>query len=506
MKMQKYTKFSLIFIGIVIGALVFSQFNPATRPVINSSPQQMSEQPAIVDAASRPIQSLQDFNRAFVEIAEKVNPTVVTVFTEKVLKVRSGYSSPFFFNSPFSDFFEDFFGSPYQRPQQPREQEYRQQGLGSGVIVNADGYIITNNHVIADADTIQVRLINEKTYPAKVIGTDPKTDIAILKVDAKDLPALKMGDSDQLKVGEWVLAIGSPMSPNLAHTVTRGIVSAKGRSNVGLADYEDFIQTDAAINPGNSGGALINLNGELVGINTAIISKSGGFQGIGFAVPVNMARHVMESLIKHGAVIRGWLGVNIQNINETMAQAMDLEVSEGALVADVTKDSPAEKAGLEAGDVIIKYNGKKVTNVTQLRNEVAATAPDTKVDIKFIRDGKTKTVTVKIGKLKADEIAPETDEKLEKLFGFTVAPFNKELASKYKLDKSLEGVVIVSIISNSPAYRAGLREGDLLTAMNRKKIADMEEFNNLVQDLKKGDTIFFRVVRKNMSSYVAFKL
>ncbi len=499
----KFKGLVLLLIGIVAGVLIFSQFNPSTRPEVYSYPEPVANTSL---ASDRPIQSLQDLNNAFVDIAKRVNPTVVTVFTEKVFKVRTGYGSPFFFQSPFDDFFNEFFGRPYQQRAQPREREYRQQGLGSGVIVSSDGYILTNNHVVADADTIQVRLMNEKTLPAKVVGTDPKTDIAVLKVDGKNLPAIKLGDSDKLHVGEWVLAIGSPMSPNLAHTVTSGIVSAKGRSNVGLADYEDFIQTDAAINPGNSGGALVNLRGELVGINTAIATRSGGFQGIGFAVPVNMARSVMQSLIENGTVIRGWLGVNIQDVNETIAEAMGLKVHEGALVADVTKDSPADKAGMKPGDVIVQFDGKPITDVTQLRNEVAATSPDTKAKIKLIRDGKEKTITVKIGRLKADEIAPETEEQLEKLFGFSVAPFDDKMASKYDLDKSLQGVVITSIKGSSPAYRAGMREGDLLVALNRRNISDMEEFNTMVQNLKKGDTVFFRVVRQNRSFFVAFKL
>ena len=300
----------LILIGVVIGGLVFSQFNVSTRPEVAGAPAYVTES---LNAADRPINTLRDFNHAFIDIAKAVNPTVVTVFTEKVFRVRQTFGFPFF-NTPF----EQFFDFPRQ---EPREREYRQQGLGSGVIVSEDGYILTNNHVIADADTIQVRMLDNRILPAKVIGTDPKSDIAVLKVESeKALPAIPFGNSDSLEVGEWVLAIGSPLSADLAHSVTSGIVSAKGRSNVGLAEYEDFVQVDAAINPGNSGGALINLDGKLVGINTAIVSRSGGFQGIGFAVPVNMARRVMESIIEHGTVIRGWLGVYIQDVNEATAR------------------------------------------------------------------------------------------------------------------------------------------------------------------------------------------
>ena len=256
-KLNKLPAIALILIGFVIGSVFFMQFYEGGAPQAISAPSEPLKSLPGGNPADRPLTTLRDFNQAFVDIAKAVNPTVVTVFTEKVYKVR-GLPSPFF-GSPFEEFFGEFFGRPYSRQPQPEEREFRQQGLGSGVIVSTDGYILTNNHVIDDADTVYVRLMDDKTVPAKIVGADPKTDIALLKVEEKNLPAIKMGDSDKLQVGEWVLAIGSPMSPNLAHTVTSGIVSAKGRSNVGLADYEDFIQTDAAINPGNSGGALINL-------------------------------------------------------------------------------------------------------------------------------------------------------------------------------------------------------------------------------------------------------
>lgn len=447
-------------------------------------------------AADRPITSLRDLNNAFVELSAAANPAVVTVFTERVLRVRQ---SPYVF-----DFFGEFFQHP--RQQQPPEREYRQQGLGSGVIVSHDGYIITNNHVIAEADTINVRLIDGKTLPATVVGADEKTDIAVLRVEAGDLPSIPIGDSDQLRVGEMVLAIGSPLSPNLAHSVTSGIVSAKGRSNVGLADYEDFIQTDAAINPGNSGGALINLDGELVGINTAIASRSGGYQGIGFAVPSNMARRVMESLIEHGTVVRGWLGIYIQDIDETLAAAMDLDRSEGALVADVTEGGPADDAGIERGDIIVALGGQTVHSATQLRNEVAARQPGSTARLDILRDGKSEHVTVTLDALPTEEVARDVGVRLEEQFGFTVVPFDAELAAKYRLDRSLDGVVITSIAKSGPADRAGLREGDLIVEINRSPTKDLEEFNERVRNLKKGSTLLLRVIRTNRSFYVGFKL
>ncbi len=503
-KLNKLPAIALILIGFVIGSVFFMQFYEGGAPQAISAPSEPLKSLPGGNPADRPLTTLRDFNQAFVDIAKAVNPTVVTVFTEKVYKVR-GLPSPFF-GSPFEEFFGEFFGRPYSRQPQPEEREFRQQGLGSGVIVSTDGYILTNNHVIDDADTVYVRLMDDKTVPAKIVGADPKTDIALLKVEEKNLPAIKMGDSDKLQVGEWVLAIGSPMSPNLAHTVTSGIVSAKGRSNVGLADYEDFIQTDAAINPGNSGGALINLDGELVGINTAIATRSGGFQGIGFAVPVNMAKFVMESLIKHGTVVRGYLGVYIQDIDETMAKAMKLPGTEGALVSDVTEDSPAAKAGIKQGDVILEMNGEKVKSTTQLRNTIAATMPGTEIKLKIWRDGKEKTIEVKLGKLESDKTTPETEEKLESLFGFKVKPFNSELAEKYQIEGKRSGVVVTEVKPGSNAARAGLREGDLIVAINRNKIKSLEDFNKAVEPLKKGDAVLLQIVRQNRNFFIAFDL
>ncbi|RMF57010.1 MAG: DegQ family serine endoprotease [Calditrichaeota bacterium] len=491
----------LIIIGIIAGALIFSQIHENTQPVVYSSPAAPADS---IHPADRPLMSLRDFNRAFVEIAKAVNPTVVTVFTEKVYKVR-GFGGYPFFGSPFEDFFKDFFGNvPKNRT--PQDEEYIQRGLGSGVIVSKDGYILTNNHVIDGADTIYVRLIDDRTLPAKVIGADAKTDIAVLKVDADNLPVIKLGDSDKLQVGEWVLAIGSPLSPNLAHTVTSGIVSAKGRSQVGLADYEDFIQTDAAINPGNSGGALINLDGELVGINTAIATRTGGFQGIGFAVPINMARSVMESILKYGKVIRGWLGVYIQDVNQNLAKALKLKVKEGVLIADVVEDSPADKAGIKEGDVVIKLNGKPVTNSAQLRNEIAATRPGTKVKLTVLRDGDEKTITVELGTLEPEKVSPESQEKVQKLLGIQVEPLTSELAQQYGLKSSLKGVVVTTINPNSNAARAGLREGDLIMQVNKKDIESMQDFLDAIKDVKRGDTILFKVMRRKNSFFIAFTL
>jgi serine protease Do len=444
----------------------------------------------------RPIASLRDFNKALVDIASQVKPTVVTVFTEKTMKLQ-----PNMFGNPFADFFG-------QRPPQqtPQEREYVQQGMGSGVIVSADGYILTNNHVVTEADSIFVRAVDDKRYAAKVIGADPKTDIAVIKIEAAGLTAIHMGDSDDLQVGELVLAVGSPMSANLAHTVTQGIVSAKGRSNIGLADYEDFIQTDAAINPGNSGGALVNLDGELIGINTAIVSRSGGSQGIGFAVPVNMAMSVMNSLIDHGKVIRGWLGVSIQNINDAMAEAMALKTKDGALVGDVLADSPASKAGMMAGDIITELEGKKVADATGLRNRIAAISPGTTVTFGVLREDSHKSIKVELGEFPSETEVAAVDHDIQDLLGFSVANLDRQTAERYRLDPQTSGIVVNSIDATSAAYRAGLREGDVILGANRRRVESIESFRDSMTGLSKGNSVLLRILRDSGSFYLAFTL
>ncbi|NOY88661.1 MAG: DegQ family serine endoprotease [FCB group bacterium] len=495
---------------LVIVVLVIFAFGYMFLPSIHS----ITKQPASATAATtasasiastspavsiedRPLTTLRDLNQAFADIASTVKPTVVTVFTEKTLRIRQ---NPF-----FSPFFFDFFNGPQGHNNIP-EQNFHQRGLGSGVIIASDGKIITNNHVIDGADSIYVRTYDKHKYLAKVIGADPKTDIAIIKIDAKNLPVIKIGNSDSLLVGEMVMAIGSPMSENLAYTITQGIVSAKGRSNLGLADYEDYIQTDAAINPGNSGGALVNLNGELVGINAAIVTKSGGFQGIGFAVPVNMAMNIMNSLLKNGKVVRGWLGVTIQDINDAIANAMNLKEHNGALVGDVLANSPADKAGMKAGDIIIKMDGENIPNSSLLRNKVASTAPGTKVNFTVLRDGKEVDLSVRLGEIPSKYSQGTLSSNLEDLLGFQVSNFSNALAKKYNLDPNLNGVVVTQIDPNSQAYMTGLREGDLIRSVNKRKVDNVENFNKSLKGFQKGDTILLRIQRGESGFYIAFTL
>jgi serine protease Do len=494
--------FVLILIGIIVGGLIFSNLTKSSSPFIYADNNNNKTIDSLTQAAQRPIRTLKDLNNAFVDIAKAVNPTVVTVFIEKVYKVNT---SPFF-NDPFGDFFGNFFKNPNLRQNRPKQRKYIQEGMGSGVIVSSNGYIITNNHVVQGANKVKVTLMDGRTLSAKVIGTDPKTDIALIKINAKNLPTIKFGNSDNLHVGDLVLAIGSPLSPNLEHTVTMGIVSAKGRTNMGLADYEDFIQTDAAINPGNSGGALVNMNGQLVGINSAIATQSGGFQGIGFAVPVNMVRTVMESLKKYGKVIRGYLGAYIQDVNATMAQAMKLPVKHGAIISDLVKGGPAAKAGIKSGDVVIRFNGKKITSSRQFRYLVAATPPGTEVHIIVLRHGKKKEINVKLGTLKSQHIAVKNKKKLQKLFGFNVAQINSRTIKKYNLPEAIQGVLVTSVNNFSAAASAGLRPGDVILAMNGKKIDGLDSFNNIASKLKKGDSVFLRVQRGNRKFFAAFSL
>ena len=406
--------------------------------------------------------------------------------------------------SPFGDFYDDpffrrFFGDQFGHPDQKRE--YKSSALGSGVIVTDDGYILTNNHVVKDADDIKVVLYDDREFKGKVVGADPKSDLAVVKIDAKDLPSIKIGDSDVLKVGEVVIAIGNPFA--LSHTITMGIVSAVGRSNVGIADYEDFIQTDAAINPGNSGGALVNTDGELIGINTAIFSRSGGYMGIGFAIPSSMAKSVMDSIIKHGKVIRGWLGVSIQNMTPDLAEQFNLKEEKGTLVSEVVEDSPAEKAGFERGDLIIEYDGKNVDDSTALRNMVAGTLPDTTVKVKIIREEKKKTLTVTIGKLSETVVAAKS-EYGNAMKGVHVQDLNPEIRMSLDIPKKVEGVVVTNVEMDSPAFQT-LKRNDVIQEINKKAIKSTKDYEKSVSKISAKDTLLILVYREGGYIYITIK-
>jgi serine protease Do len=431
--------------------------------------------------------------QAMAEIAEVVKPSIVNISTTKTEKIQESPFAPFF-NDPL---FRRFFGDRFYTPEQPRERKIA--SLGSGVIVSSDGYILTNYHVVKDADEITVLLSDRREFKGKIIGTDPKTDIAVIKIEAEELPAITWGDSDKLRVGEVVLAIGSPYG--LDQTVTMGIVSAVGRANVGIADYEDFIQTDAAINPGNSGGALVTARGELVGINTAIFSRTGGYQGIGFAIPSNMAKAVMESLIKEGKVVRGWLGVTIQQLTPELAKQFNLKEEYGALVGDVIENSPAENAGIMRGDVIIEFQGKKVTDPFTLRNTVANTKPGTKVKIKVIREGYEETLTAIIGELPSEEKPLPVEEYQNALRGVMVQDLSPMLYRQLNIPEKIQGVIITNIDPESPAY-GKLMPGDIIQEINRKAVTNTSDYESIISDISAEENILLFVYRKGTSVFI----
>jgi serine protease Do len=431
------------------------------------------------------------------DVAGAVIPVVVNISTTKIVHQENPMTP--FFSDPF---FRKFFGEPNMAP----NRDFRERSLGSGVIVSSDGYIITNNHVVAGADEISVALSDKREFKGKIIGTDPRSDVAVIKIDATGLPSVTWGDSDKLRPGELVMAVGSPFG--LTRTVTVGIISALGRANVGITDYEDFIQTDAAINPGNSGGPLVNMEGELVGINTAIFSRTGGYQGIGFAVPSNMAKQVMDSLIKTGKVVRGWLGVSVQDLTPELAKQFGVPDVKGALVGEVVADSPAQKAGLKQGDVVVGYGGKQVMDSGHLRNMVAGTPVGNKVDLDIIRDKKKDTLTVKIGELPKEMAGAEGGEVSVKdsvLAGVKVVPLSADLRDKLGLDKSVTGVIVSSVQAGSTAEDAGLAAGDVIVSINREQVNNVDDYNKIASELHKDEPVLLLVNRKGSMLWMSIE-
>ncbi len=441
---------------------------------------------------------LNESSKAFVNIVKKAKPAVVNIRVEKTSSSPDGMTPEDMFNNPF---FEHFFG-PQFRQQQPQPREYKQHALGSGFIISKDGYILTNNHVVEGADSIKVTLSDNRDFNAKVIGTDPQSDVALLKIsDPENLPVLPLGDSSKLEAGEWVIAIGNPFG--LSQTVTVGVVSATGRSSIGINDYENFIQTDAAINPGNSGGPLINGEGQVIGINTALYSRTGGYMGIGFAIPINMVRSIEDQLQKQGKVTRGWLGVVIQNVNEDLAQSFGLKQAGGILISEVQKNSPASAAGLKQGDVILRLNDVKLTNVSDLRNRVALLQPGSKAMLDIMRDGREKKIQVTIGEQPANfakgGMYPSQDQLLSQ-YGLTLQELTPELAQKFGYDEH-SGLVISNVEADSPAEAAGLKPGQLVEEVNRERVRNLEDLNKALQG-SSSNKVLLRVRAGNYSTYV----
>ncbi|MDW8353864.1 MAG: DegQ family serine endoprotease [Bryobacterales bacterium] len=425
-----------------------------------------------VAASERPAGSLGE---TFAPVVKRVLPAVVNIYSERVVRTRAE-SSPFFADPFFRDFFEQF-GWRFDVP-----REYRQRSLGSGVIVSSDGYILTANHVIHGATDVKVAMLDKREMEAKIVGTDPRTDLALLKVEATGLPFLPLGDSSKLEIGDIVLAIGNPFG--IGQTVTMGIVSAKGRSGITPEPnvLEDFIQTDAAINTGNSGGALVNTRGELVGINDAIVSPSGGNVGIGFAIPSNMAKPVMEQLVKSGRVVRGYLGVMIQPVDQKVAKAFNLKEARGALVGDVTADGPAAKAGIQKGDVIVAVNDQRVEDNRDLQLKIASTAPGTRVNLRVIRDGKELTIPVTLGEVPGDREAARAESRRgSALEGVDVDDLTPAIARQLGLPRDTFGVVVTNVRPDSPAAEAGLRRGDVIQEVNRRPVTNVASFERAVR-------------------------
>ena len=434
----------------------------------------------------------------FVTLAKKMRPVVVNISTTQVSELRGQqqpeFGSPFGDDDPFNDFWRRFFGGPMPRGPQ------RQRSLGSGFIIDADGSILTNNHVVENAQKIVVKLSDDQEYEAKVIGRDAKTDMAVIQIKAKtNLAAASLGDSDTLEVGEWVVAIGNPFG--LDSTITSGIVSAKGR-HIGQGPYDNFIQTDASINPGNSGGPLINLRGEVIGINTAIFSRTGGNMGIGFAIPINVAKELLPQLRGKGKVVRGYLGVLIQKVTPEIAESLGMERGYGALVANVSKDGPAEKAGVKVGDVIVEFDGKEVKDSGDLPIIVARTAVDKKVRMKVLRDKTEVTLNVAVGELKDEEVVASAPEKGE--LGMTVQKLTPQLAENLGLDKP-DGVVVTAVEPGSAADEAGIRRGDVIVEVDRKSVRGVEDYRKAISGSRKGRGVLFLVRRGESTLFLALK-
>lgn len=438
---------------------------------------------------------------SFAPIVDKVSPAVVKIETTSTIKNTSMGQIPGGMNNPFfRQFFGNQFGQGFEPHAMPPEVEH---GLGSGVIITKDGYILTNNHVVDHAKDVKVTLPDGREFTAKVIGRDAKTDIAVVKIDAKNLPTVPMADSHNVKVGDRVLAIGNPFG--VGETVTSGIVSAKNRGGMGIEHYEDFIQTDAAINPGNSGGALVDIDGRLIGINTAIMTRSGGSQGIGFAIPSDLARSVMESLVQYGHVTRGYLGVMIQNLTPQLASEFGLQNDHGALIGQVEPDGPAKEAGFKDGDVIVKFNGDKIRNSQQLQLAVAATKPGSKVPVEIMRNGDQKTLHVTVKPLPGTQQLAKggsgNGQDNGTLNGVGVADLNHQARQEFKIPKDVKGALITQVDPTSASAQAGLQAGDVIESINRHRVTDADQAIQLTEHPKSKKTLV-RVWANGDSHYV----
>jgi serine protease Do len=454
--------------------------------------------------------TLRQMSKAFSEVANKAIPAVVFVNVQKTVEIGSahGRTSPFGYDDSFGffdfdeDFLERFFGYRQPRQRGPRTRKY--EGQGSGFIISKDGYILTNNHVVEEADKITVTLHDGRKLDAEVIGTDPKSDVAVVKVDGGNLPVIELGDSDKLEIGEWVIAVGNPFRLNA--TVTVGVVSAKGRGSFSLGDieFQDFIQTDAAINLGNSGGPLLNLEGKAVGLNSFIFSRSGGYMGIGFAIPINMARVIKEQLVETGKVTRGYLGIYMDEVKPDLAEYFELKPNQGVSVSQVISDSPADEAGLKAGDIILEMDGKEIEGPQQFKNAIAMVEPGTKVTLLIYRDGEELKKKVKIRSLSDSAFASAISEIGEKL-GLQVQELTEELARGFGYEPA-EGVIVSEVTSGSIAAQAGIRPGMLIVSVNRRNVSSVAEFNAALEDTVKTRKALLLIKYEHFAQYVVLTL
>ncbi len=469
---------------------------------------------AVPGAAQSYKEIARDLSEAFSTTAKSAMPAVVSITVERSVEVAPamGFGGQDQLNDPFAPFGEDFlrkfFGG--RLPQMRSPQKYTQRGQGSGFIISPDGYILTNNHVVGNVDKITVELQDGRTFTnAKVVGTDPGSEVALIKIEGDNFPVLPMGDSDKMDVGDWVIAVGNPFG--LSETVTVGVISAVGRSNVHIAAYEDFIQTDAAINPGNSGGPLVNLDGRAIGINTAIATESGGYMGIGFAIPINMARTIEQQLKEHGKVIRGYLGLYGQDVTADMAELMNLPQAQGVAVAQVEAGSPAAEAGLKPGDVILGINGKPVESYDAFRNQIATMQPGDKVRLDISREGKSLELPVTLGERpteprvsKAQPSAPEAQESQQRL-GVQVQDLTSDLARQFGYQGST-GVIVSGVVPGSPADEAGIQAGDLITSVNRRAVANTGQFIQAMRESRQKGKVLLLIKRGEFSQFVVVQL
>ncbi|HUI91336.1 MAG TPA: DegQ family serine endoprotease [Chitinivibrionales bacterium] len=514
------TMFLLLAFSLFVAECKFSFADSGKRPDKGSITFGAKEKPEV-----KTTPDFQSFKTIFADIADKVIPSVVSVIPTQIDTVV-------FNNNPFYQFFGDedpgfpfdqFFNVPRghgnqkrQPQQQPKKQFRRQQGLGSGVIVSKDGYILTNYHVVHGADEIEVRTADKRTFQASIVGVDSLSDVAVIKIkgEAKDLTVAYIGDSDKLRVGEWVMAVGNPFA--LTSTVTQGIVSALGRrDDKNPTQYQNYIQTDAAINPGNSGGALVNLDGELIGINTMIYTTSGGFMGIGMAIPINMARRVMEDIIYNGKVTRGWLGVQIQDINDAMRSALGLGNRKGVLIGDVFKGQPADRAGIKRGDVVLSVDGKAVETSNELKNTVAGIQPGKKIPVVVFRGGKEITVNVvlnerdeaAVNKLSSGgEKQPEGGADTGSQLGLSVTNLTEETRQQFSIASDVTGVVVTDVDQASQAAGEGVQPGDVVQEINRQPVSSVKEFTKVAKSIKPGTSVLLLIRRGQNSMFVAFTL